>query len=86
MKLAPIWDPAARRPSPKPMQVDLRKAFIFGICMWTLALIVSLVGWLGFHMEWFHTSTYICGFGIIIGCCLLVWEWFDRSDYRRLGR
>ena len=77
MKIAPIVDPHARRPSPKPMQVDLRKAFILGTVLWTIALIVCIC---------FRTSTVICAFGVVIGLLLLVWEFFDRSDYRRLGK
>ena len=42
MKIAPIVDPHVRRPSPKPMQVDLRKAFILGTVLWTIALVVCI--------------------------------------------
>jgi hypothetical protein len=38
------------------------------------------------HNLWFRTSTVICASGVVIGLLLLVWEFFDRSDYRRLGK
>lgn len=85
MKIAPIYDPAQRRPSPKPMQVDLRKAFIIGICCWVVALIVSIVGFSATHSEMSRQMMFICSYGVVIGFALLVWEHFDRFDYRRLG-
>ena len=86
MKIAPIVDPHERRPSPKPMQVDLRKAFILGTVLWTIALVVCICCWQFGHNLWFRTSTVICASGVVIGLLLLVWEFFDRSDYRRLGK
>ena len=67
------------------MQVDLRKAFIIGICCWVVALIVSIVGFSTTHSEMARQSMFICSYGVVIGFALLVWEHFDRSDYRRLG-
>ena len=52
MKFAPIIDPSVRRPSPKPVRVDLQT---------------------------------MCAAGTVIGVLMLVWEHFDRWDYRRLG-
>ena len=43
MKIAPIIDPSARKPSPKPVRVDLRKVFTFGTALWAIALIVCIV-------------------------------------------
>lgn len=86
MKIAPIVDPHVRRPPPKPMQVDLRKAFILGTVLWTIALVVCICCWQFGHNLWFRTSTVICASGVVIGLLLLVWEFFDRSDYRRLGK
>ena len=51
MKFAPIYDPNARRTSPKPMQVDLHKVFIIGTICWAIALIVSLL-----HLRTTHTA------------------------------
>ncbi|ATU20340.1 hypothetical protein [Bifidobacterium choerinum] len=86
MKFAPIIDPHARRPMPKPVQVDLRKAFIFGTILWTVALVVCGCCWYFGHIRWFQMATFICAFGMLIGFALLIWEHFDRSDYRRLGQ
>ena len=43
MKIAPIIDPSVRKPSPKPVRVDLRKVFTFGTALWAIALIVCIV-------------------------------------------
>ncbi|WP_026502092.1 hypothetical protein [Bifidobacterium magnum] len=84
MKFAPIYDPSHRRPAPKPVQVDLRKVFMAGTALWALALIIcSILMFLGFgHML---VKVQICAFGTAAGICLLIWEFFDRWDYRRLG-
>lgn len=83
MKFAPIYDPSHRRPSPKPVQVDLRKVFIMGTVLWALALIVcSIMLACGKPML---QNVQICASGTIVGICLLIWEFFDRWDYRRLG-
>ena len=84
MKIAPIYDPTQRRPSPKPVQGDLRKAFIIGICCWVVALIVSIVVFSTAHSEMSRQSMFICSYGVLIGFALLVWEHFHRRDYRRL--
>lgn len=84
-EIAPIYDPTQRRPSPKPVQVDLRKAFIIGICCWVVALIVSIVVFSTAHSEMSRQSMFICSYGVLIGFALLVWEHFHRRDYRRLG-
>lgn len=68
------------------MQVDLRKAFIFGTALWAVALVVCLCFWRFAHLPWFRTSSAICAFGVLLGLAMLVWEHFDRSDYRRLGK
>ena len=66
MKFAAIINPEVRKPAPKPVRVDLRKTFLIGGVLWSVALIV-------------------CAAGLIIGVMMLVWEHFDRWDYRRLG-
>ncbi|OZG61385.1 MULTISPECIES: DUF2530 domain-containing protein [Bifidobacterium] len=84
MKFAPIIDPAVRKPAPKPVRVDLRKVFGIGTGLWTVALIVSLV-LLVLHYD---TVSFVilCAAGVIIGVLMLIWEYFDRWDYRRLGQ
>ena len=70
MKFAPIIDPSVRKPSPKPVRVDLRKVFTFGTALF------------GINVERLQT---MCAAGTVIGVLMLVWEHFDRWDYRRLG-
>ncbi|KAB8300804.1 DUF2530 domain-containing protein [Bifidobacterium apri] len=84
MKLAPIFDPAARRPSPKPVRVDLRKVFLIGTAAWTAALIVCAM-LLALHVPALK-ELVVCVAGVLVGIILLVWEHFDRWDYRRLGK
>ncbi|WP_289093861.1 DUF2530 domain-containing protein [uncultured Bifidobacterium sp.] len=83
MKIAPIIDPGARKPAPKPVRVDLRKAFVIGTTLWLLATIVCLVLQAAGLVS--VKVTLVCGIGVIIGLMMLVWEHFDRWDYRRLG-
>ncbi|MEK0306256.1 DUF2530 domain-containing protein [Bifidobacterium favimelis] len=84
MKLAPIFNPDARRPSPKPVQVDLRKVFVTGTVLWVLALIVfGLLKYLGYCTV---KPLIVSISGVCIGLILLIWEYFNRWDYRRLAR
>ncbi|NMM94174.1 DUF2530 domain-containing protein [Bifidobacterium oedipodis] len=83
MKFAPLIDPAVRKPAPKPVRVDLRKAFGIGTGLWAIALVVSLV-LLAFDRDTMPLVT-MCVCGVVIGVLLLIWEYFDRWDYRRLG-
>lgn len=83
MKFAPILNPDVRKPAPNPVRVDLRKVFLIGIGLWLLALVVCLVLMAcGFNMV---RLLIICGSGIVVGMLLLLWEHFDRWNYRRLG-
>lgn len=83
MRFAPIIDPAVRKPAPKPVRVDLRIVFGAGTALWAVALIVCLV----LQLFSFDTATgvVISACGVIIGLLMLIWEHFDRWDYRRLG-
>lgn len=84
MKFAPIIDPAARKPAPKPVRVDLRIVFSLGTGLWAVALIAFIVlGTMGYKVT---EACIACVSGVIIGLLLLVWEHFDRWDYRRLGQ
>lgn len=84
MKFAPIIDPAQRKPAPKPVRVDLRIVFSLGTGLWAIALISCIVlDTMGFAMT---QACIVCISGVIIGLLLLVWEHFDRWDYRRLGQ
>ncbi|MDF7663507.1 hypothetical protein PT282_02305 [Bifidobacterium sp. ESL0763] len=83
MKLTPIINPDVCRPAPKPVRVDLRKTFAIVTSWWLIALAVTVVLLVcGFHVI---GALVLCSSGIIIGVLLLVWEHFDRWDYRRLG-
>lgn len=84
MKFAPIINPDARKGTLKALRVDLRKAFILGIVLWMLAAVVTTI-LASFHMlDWLFVRISIAG--IIIGFLMLIWEHFDRWDYRRLGK
>jgi len=83
LKLAPILDPSVRRPSPKPVRVDLRKVFTFGTALWAIALVACMILLaIGINVERAQT---MCAAGTVVGVLMLVWEHFDRWDYRRLG-
>ena len=43
MKFAAIINPEVRKPAPKPVRVDLRKTFLIGCVLWSVALIVAIV-------------------------------------------
>ena len=64
MKFAPIIDPAVRKPAPKPVRVDLRKAFGMGTGLWAVALVIALI------LLAFNHSTLplviMCAAGVII--------------------
>lgn len=83
MKLAPIFNPDARRPMPRPVRVDLRRVFLAGLALWGIALIVCLV--LMAAGVNIHHALGVVVSGIIVGMVMLVWEHFDRDNYRRLG-
>lgn len=84
MKFAPMINPEARKGVPKPLRVDLRKAFAIGTILWTV-LSVILVFLALFHiLSWHFVRISVAG--IIIGILMLIWEHFDRWDYRRLGK
>ena len=83
MKFAPIIDPSVRKPSPqtgarRPAEGVHVRHRIMGhrlvICMILLAF--------GINVERLQT---MCAAGTVIGVLMLVWEHFDRWDYRRLG-
>lgn len=84
MKFAPIVNPDARKQAPKPLRVDLRKIFTIGTLIWMIALVVALILATLHITTWFPVT--VCTAGTIIGILLLIWEHFDRWDYRRLGK
>lgn len=57
--------------------------FTFGTALWAIALIVCIV-LLAFGINAERAQT-VCEAGTVIGVLMLVWEHFDRWDYRRLG-
>ena len=80
---AAIINPEVRKPAPKPVRVDLRKTFLIGCVLWSVALIVSAI-LLACGLDVLQLLI-MCAAGLIIGVMMLVWEHFDRWDYRRLG-
>lgn len=84
MKLAPIFDPAVRKPAPKPIQVDLQKAFLAVTAIWVVALVVATV-LLALDVTGMQ-PLIVCVSGTVIGILMLIWEHFHRWDYRRLGK
>lgn len=85
MKFAPIIDPAVRKRAPKPVRVDLRKVFLIGTAVWLVALIVCAV-MTAMGVDGLKGALIICAFGVLFGVMMLIWEYFDRWDYRRLGQ
>lgn len=83
MKFAPIINPDACRPAPKPVRVDLRKTFLIGTALWCAALIVCAI-FLFLDLPVLR-GLIVCAAGTVIGVMMLIWEHFDRWDYRRLG-
>ena len=59
-------------------------ALAIGTGLWIVALIVVLILLaVGYSVM---PLVIMCVAGVIIGLLLLVWEYFDRWDYRRLGQ
>lgn len=83
MRLAPIWDPTARKPGPRPVHVDLFPLFLGGTVLWGVAGLVCLACYAAGIMSAREAIT--CLIGVIIGMCLLVWEHNERRIYRLLG-
>ena len=83
MKIATLIATRARKTSPKHVRVDFRSVFTFGTARWAIALIVCIV-LLAFGINAERAQT-VCEAGTVIGVLMLVWEHFDRWDYRRLG-
>lgn len=84
MKLAPIIDPNARKPGPKPAQVDLHRVFFIGTLLWLIATVISLVAIMTGDNDMVN-GLVISVAGMIIGVLMLIWEHFYRWYYRRLG-
>lgn len=85
MKIAPLFDPKKRRPAPKPARVDLQKVFIGGLIIWLVALIVVIIMRVMYHTQLGTVTLYTCGFGIVIGIGLLLWERWYRPVYTKLA-
>lgn len=85
MKLAPILDPAARRPSPKPARVDLRKIFLAGEAIWFVMLILALILRLSSQTRLNTLTLFTCAFGLVLGPFMLLWEKRTRSHYMKLA-
>lgn len=83
MKFAPIFNPEACKDPPPPVRVDLRKVFLIGIALWVVATAVfAVLIAVGFNLL---PYLRICIAGIVVGVAMLIWEFFDRPNYRKLG-
>ena len=74
MKFAAIINPEVRKPAPKPVRVDLRKTFLIGCVLWSVALIVSAI-LLACGLDVLQLLI-MCAAGLVIGVMMLVWEHF----------
>lgn len=83
MKLAPIWDPTARKPGPPPVHVDLFPLFLGGTVLWGVAGVVCIICNIAGIMPLRETIT--CVIGVVVGLGLLIWEHNERRIYRLLG-
>ena len=83
MKLAPIWDPTARKPGPPPVHVDLIPLFLGGTVLWGVAGVVCIICNIAGIMPLRETIT--CVIGVVVGLGLLIWEHNERRIYRLLG-
>lgn len=83
MRLAPIWDPSARKPGPRPVHVDLFPPFCGGTIVWLVATIVTSVLYANGAVG--MDTPVICGFGVLVGLGLLIWEHRERNIYMLLG-
>lgn len=83
--LDPIFFPEKRKRGPKPAKVDLHTVFLTGTIVWIVVLVVMFLlrKLAGTHMVTLTLVT--CGFGVIIGLCLLAWESLNRSTYTKLA-
>ena len=84
MRLAPLVNPAARRPSPKPAQVDLRTVFAFGTLYWAMPLVAFVA--LQAAGRPMRDAIIVCAAGVVIGLLLLIWEHANRASYRHLAQ
>ena len=83
VRLAPIFRPEARRPAPKPAQVDLRTVFAFCTLYWLMPLLAFVVIQLAHHDM--LRPIIVCASGVAIGVLLLIWERINRKRYRKLA-
>ena len=84
MKLAPIINPDARRPMPKPVRVNLRRVFLAGMALWLIALVVC-VALMTLRIPT-GDALWVIISGLGVGIALLIWEKIDRDHYTQLGR
>lgn len=85
MTLAPIFDPEARVPGPKPAAVNLRTVFLIGTGIWIVALGIAAVIFFGFGVKEALLPFITCIFGVVVGLILLIWEKWYRPEYTKLA-
>lgn len=75
--------PSVRKPSPKPVRVDLRKVFMFGTALWAIALVVCIV-LIAFGIDAERAQT-VCEAGTVIGVLCWFGSISEPLGYPRLG-
>lgn len=71
-----ITNPGRRRGEPKPLVVDLTSAFVVGLGLWIIALVVT---WLRWHAgDDTSTPVWTCVAGVAGGVVALVWARLTR--------
>ena len=79
MKFAPIIDPSVRKPSPKPVRVDLRKVFTFGTALWAIALVICMILLaFGINVERLQT---MCAAGTVIGVLMGIMAALNKNKW-----
>ena len=71
-----ITNPSRRRGEPKPLVVDLTYAFLVGLGIWIIALVVTWLRWrVGADTA---TPVWTCVAGVVGGLVALVWARLTR--------
>ena len=84
MKFAAIINPEVRKPAPKPVRVDLRKTFLIGCVLWSVALIVSAI-LLACGLDVLQLLI-MCAAGLVIGVMMGAFRPLGLPASRQLSR
>lgn len=67
-----VLHPGRARTAPEPVPVRMRPVLLTGIAAWTLALVVTAVGWAVGAWPVAYAAT--CAAGIVLGGLMLLWD------------